>query len=99
MPLIRDNLVYFFLAFFILLITAIEEIQWIQSSKGLYWITFSALKYVFYGLVGPWMMLDLRKEAYGESVESSPTEIKMSRLVHPEMRSHSDCEELTRSSM
>ncbi|EIW76414.1 hypothetical protein CONPUDRAFT_158437 [Coniophora puteana RWD-64-598 SS2] len=74
--LVRGNLVYFFLAFFILLITALEEIPWIQS--GLYWITFSSLKYVFYGLVGPWMMLDLRKEAYGDPVESAPSNIQMS---------------------
>ncbi|EIW76404.1 hypothetical protein CONPUDRAFT_76751 [Coniophora puteana RWD-64-598 SS2] len=78
--LIRGNLLYFFLAFFVLLVTALEEIQWVDSSKGLYWITFSALKYIFYGVIGPWMMLDIRKEAYGEHAVSNTANLKLSLL-------------------
>jgi len=92
--LVRDNLLYFFLAFFILLVTALEEIKWVESSMGLYWITFSALKYVFYGVIGPWMMLDLRKESYSESAVSSATNLKLSLLPRSQPTALSDYEEL-----
>ncbi|EIW76390.1 hypothetical protein CONPUDRAFT_84975 [Coniophora puteana RWD-64-598 SS2] len=90
--LIRDNFLYFILAFFILLITALEEITWIQSSKDLYWTTYTALRYVFYGIVGPWMMLDLRKEAYRKHAEASSNNVKLLLLPHQRLGGHTNCD-------
>lgn len=96
--LVRDNLLYFFLAFFILLITTIENIPQIQQVKGLYWTTFATLRYVFYGLTGPWMVLDLRKQAYEDYVESRSTRMKLKLLPRSQTGTRSDSEDLSRPS-
>ncbi|EIW76393.1 hypothetical protein CONPUDRAFT_158419 [Coniophora puteana RWD-64-598 SS2] len=93
--LVRDNLVYFFLAFFILLITTLEQIPGIEMSKGLYWTTFATLRYLFYGLVGPWMVLDLRREAYEDQVATETADNNQLRFLRrPHLATSSGDEEI-----
>jgi len=65
------------------------------KSVGLYDITYTTLKYVFYGVIGPWMMLDIRQkheeDALGPNLTDMPS-LWTASAIRPETIMGDECQ-------